>query len=79
MFYNTPTFSQTHMKCSTRKTVLLLFQASLCSWWGHKAGVHASMPREFEVQKDSTPFFLQLYKQIHSSGVFAVFVNSHLQ
>lgn len=79
MFYNTPSFSQTHMKCSMRKTVLLLFQASLCSWWGHNAGVYASTPREFKVQKDSTPFFLQLYRQIYSTGVFVVFVGSHLQ
>ena len=37
------------------------------------------MPSEFEVQKDSTPFFLQLHRQIHSTGVFAVSVSSHLQ
>lgn len=37
------------------------------------------MPSEFEAQKDSTPSFLQLYRQIHSTGVFAVFVGSHLQ
>ena len=70
MFYNTLSFSQTHMKCWVRKIAFLLFQASLCSWWGHNAGVHASMTRELEVQKDFTPFFLQLYKQIHFKGVF---------
>ena len=69
-FDNTPSFSQKHMKCSMRKTVLLLFQVSPCSWWGHNAGVHDSMPSEFEAQKDSTPSFLQLYRQIHSTGVF---------
>ena len=67
MSYNTPSFSQTHMKCSMRKTVFLLFQASLCSWWGHNAGMHASIPREFKVQKDSILFFLQLYRQIYST------------
>ena len=79
-FDNTPSFSQKHIKCSMGKTVLLLFQASLCScWWGHNAGVHDSMPSAFEAQTDSTPFFWQLYRQIHSTGVFAVFVSSHLQ